>query len=290
MMRILALTVLLCVGGFSSFITQAAVWQITYPRAMVEGDVRNDYPVALLNLALNKTGVRYELKPSDRIMLQGKALRQLRENRSVNIVWSMTDQQRETELLPIRIPITKGLIGWRVFLIHRDNQTSFSRIASLATLQGYVPVQGEDWPDTKILQSNGFDVETASTYLETFEILSRFQADFYPRSVIEVLSELEIDNINPDIVLEKRLALHYPSAMYFFINRANPTLAKLIETGLQRAIEDGSFDELFKANYQPLLEKLNLAERIAFELENPLMSQETPLNNSQYWYTLPPRK
>ena len=67
----------------------AAVWHIVYPRALLEADVRNDYPIALLKLALDKTGVRYNIKPSDRILLQGKAIRQLRENRTVNVIWSM---------------------------------------------------------------------------------------------------------------------------------------------------------------------------------------------------------
>lgn len=266
----------------------AAVWNITYPRALVEGDVRNDYPVALLSLALNKTGVRYQLLPSDRIMLQGKALRQLRENRSVDIVWSMTDAQRETELLPIRIPITKGLIGWRVFLIHRDKQTAFSDIQTLSALQRYIPVQGEDWPDTKILQSNGFDVETATQYLDTFNVLARFQADFYPRSVVEVLSELQMDAIDSDLIIEQELAIHYPSAMYFFVNKSNPTLAKLIETGLQRAIDDGSFDQLFELNYQPLMQELQMQKRRVFKLDNPLLSEQTPLDNEALWYQLVP--
>lgn len=264
----------------------AAVWNITYPRALTDNDVRNDYPIALLTLALNKTGVRYQLKPSDRIMLQGKSIRQLRENRSVNVVWSMTDAQRESELLPIRIPINKGLIGWRVFIIHRDKQTAFSAVQSLAALQRYIPVQGEDWPDTKILQSNGFDVESVTQYMDNFSVISRFQADFFPRSVVEINSELAMDNIGSDLVLEEALAIYYPSAMYFFVNRSNPTLAKLIETGLQRAIADGSFNQLFLLHYQPVIEQLDIPNRRVFELENPLLTAETPTEDSRLWFTI----
>jgi hypothetical protein len=280
------LVVLSSVLLFSHTSAIAAVWKITYPRALVEGDVRNVYPVALLSLALNKTGVRYNLKPSDRILLQGKALRQLRENRSVNVVWSMTEQQRELDLLPIRIPINKGLIGWRVFLIHRDKQNAFASINSLSALQRYIPVQGEDWPDTKILQSNGFDVETATDYMTTFDLLGRFQADFYPRSVVEVLGELEMDSIDTDIVLEQSLAIHYPSAMYFFVNKTNPTLATLIEAGLRKAMADGSVDQLFDLHYGPILEQLNIKQRQIFELDNPLMTEQTPIDNSELWFSL----
>ena len=285
MRPLLMVSACILVATLLSMNASAAVWNIVYPRALADGDVRNDYPVALLTLALNKTRVRYQLTPSDRIMLQGKALRQLRENRTVNVVWSMTDKQREMDLLPIRVPINKGLIGWRVFLVHRDKLSAFAGVKTLGTLQGYIPVQGEDWPDTKILQSNGFDVETVPDFLESFGMISRYQADFFPRSVIEVLSELKMNSIDPDIVLEKSLAVRYPSAMYFFVNRANSTLAKLIKTGLERAIEDGSFDALFEVNYSPILEQLALSERTVFELENTLMTADTQLQRSELWYS-----
>ncbi|WP_240612696.1 amino acid ABC transporter substrate-binding protein [Alteromonas flava] len=274
---------LIVLGLIPSFNGFAAVWNITYPRALNEGDLRNNYPVELLTLALEKTGVRYQLLSSDRIMLQGKSLRQLRENRSVNVVWSMTDEQREKDLLPIRIPIFKGLIGLRVFLIHRDKQREFNAVQSLAALQRYVPVQGEDWPDTKILQSNGFDVASATEYLDNFAMLSRFQADFFPRSVVEVMSEVGMSGVDTDIVLEQNLAIQYPAAMYYFVNRANPTLAKLLETGLRRALEDGSFDELFMQHYGGLIETFNLSNRRVFQLDNPLLSEQTPLNDSSLW-------
>ena len=73
----------------------AANWSIHYPRPINESDSRYEYPLTLLKLALSKTGVRYTLTPSERILLQGKAIRQLKENREINIVWVMTDMQRE---------------------------------------------------------------------------------------------------------------------------------------------------------------------------------------------------
>ncbi|WP_397541063.1 amino acid ABC transporter substrate-binding protein [Salinimonas profundi] len=263
---------------------QAALWSITYPRPLSENDMRAEYPVALLTLALEKTGVKYSLLPSERILLQGKALRRLKENREVNVVWSMTDVQRERDLLPIRIPIAKGLIGWRVFLTTKNQLAQFSQINSKSGLRAMTPVQGEEWPDTKILQANGFNVFTVPEYEEAMGILQTRQASFFPRSVIEVISELESGTLPADIVLEKRLALYYPTAMYFFVNRGNPTLARLIETGLQRAIEDGSFDALFESTYQETFKRLELDKRQIFMLDNPALPEETPLEDKALWH------
>lgn len=101
--------------------THSAVWIVNYPKSDIKNDSREEFPLAVLDLALQKTGVRYTLKPSLKPMQQARALKRLEENLDVNVVWSMTDVQREQQLRPIRIPITRGLIGWRVFVSHKDS-------------------------------------------------------------------------------------------------------------------------------------------------------------------------
>ncbi len=263
---------------------QAALWSITYPRPIDDRDLRTEYPLALLTLALEKTGVKYSLMPSDRIMLQGKALRQLRENREVNVVWSMTDSQREKDLLPIRIPLAKGLIGWRVFLINELNEGRFHEGMSKNELLKLVPISGEEWPDTKILQANGFNVFTVPSYGNAAEVLETNKADFFPRSVMEVLNEVNVGELPAEVKLEKNLAIYYPTALYFFVNKGNTTLARLIETGLQMAIEDGSFDALFMSTYEDSLKQLDLQHRTTIVLDNTLLPEQTPLQNESLWY------
>ncbi|MCH2192465.1 MAG: transporter substrate-binding domain-containing protein [Gammaproteobacteria bacterium] len=263
---------------------EAATWTITYPRPIDDSDARAQYPIALLKLALDKTGVNYELRPSDRILLTGKAMRQLRENREVNVVWSMTDSQREKELTPIRIPIAKGLIGLRVFVINQNKKSKFDDVLSLTDMRKLVPIQGEEWPDTKILQANGFNVFTVPEFREAYDMIKQGKGDFFPRSVMEVDAELEAEGRRNNFYLEPSMALYYPTAMYYFVSGSNKTLANLIETGLNRAIDDGSFDALFESTYAPILASLGVNERKIFTLENPLLPIETPLTNSALWY------
>ncbi len=262
----------------------AANWSIHYPRPINESDMRHDYPLTLLKLALSKTGVRYTLTPSERILLQGKSIRQLKENREINILWVMTDVQREKELLPIRIPIHKGLIGWRVFLINQNFADRFDGISDFQSLTKLTPLQGAEWPDTKILQSNGFNVHTVTDFPEAFTRLVLNQGDFFPRAVSEVLGELNAKSIDPDIVLEENLVIHYPTAMYYFVNRSNPTMARLIETGLRRALEDGSFDNIFVSHHREALLKVDIANRKIFQLENPLLPPGTPVDDEALWF------
>ncbi|WP_421134040.1 amino acid ABC transporter substrate-binding protein [Alteromonas sp. A079] len=278
----LLIGVVLLVGLPAS--SNAALWTITYPRALDDTDTRNEYPTALLKLALDKTGVNYEMRPSDRILLTGKAMRQLRENREVNVVWSMTDTQREKDLLPIRIPITKGLIGLRVFVIEENRRSQFDNVATKQDLLSLVPLQGEEWPDTKILQANGFNVSTVPEFKEGYEMLALGRGDFFPRSVTEVTAEFAEMGKAKNLQLESSLVMYYPTAMYFFVSKSNPILAKLIETGLQRAVDDGSFDVLFAQTYRKTLKDLNIPDRTLFTLENPLLPPKTPLSDERLWY------
>lgn len=277
-----------CVAAFVLWLVAsqsvAALWTINYPRPIDGSDARAEYPIALLKLALEKTGVNYELRPSDRILFTAKAMRQLHENREVNVVWSMTDSQREKDLLPIRIPIAKGLIGLRVFVINDAKQAKFTSIKAKNELMNLIPLQGEEWPDTKILQANGFNVFTVPDFKVAYELLIQGKGDFFPRSVIEVLAELESEGRANLLQLEPSLALYYPTAMYYFVSKSNPTLARLIETGLTRAIEDGSYEALFTSTYKDQLQALNIDKRTIFTLDNPLLPSNTPLSNKALWY------
>lgn len=284
MRKFWTLILIVCTHVFWVGPTYAAKWTLQYPRPIDENDRRHEYPLTLLKLALSKTGVRYTLSPSERILLPGKSLRLLKENREVNIVWVVTDSQTEKDLLPIRIPIHKGLSGWRVFLIHKDSQQTFANISSLQELVAFDALQGADWADTKILQSNGFNVLTVNDYTQAFRRLSAKKGDFFPRSVPEVLGELGSASIDPKIVLEPTIAIHYPTAMYFFVNRSNPTMARLIETGLRRSIDDGSFDALFSAQHREALAQVKVNQRKIFVLDNTNLSNQTPTQDPSLWF------
>ncbi|WP_210401754.1 amino acid ABC transporter substrate-binding protein [Lacimicrobium sp. SS2-24] len=260
--------------------TDAATWNITYPRPMSEGDSRQQYPLQLLRLALEKTGVNYRLQATDRILLQSRALKQLKSNREISVLWSMTDEQREQDLLPIRIPIYKGLIGLRIPLVRAADEDLFKYVQSMEKLTLFTPLSGHDWPDTKILQANGFVVVTEEDYQALFTQLASRHGDFFPRSVVEIWDETEkADNI----IIEPHIALHYPTAMYFFVNKKSAALARLIESGLEQLIASGEFEQLFLATHQDKIERAALQTRRVFRLNNPILPAATPLDRAELW-------
>ncbi len=282
-MKYFALSLLLLLASANVW---PATWHIYYAKPAGEFDLRTTYPLSVLSLALEHTGVRYNLVSTEKVVEQGRAIKLLKANREVSVVWTMTDPLREEELLPIRIPIYKGLIGWRIFLVKDKYQDLFSNFSQLEELRQYAPVQGYDWPDTKILQANGFEVVTGSYYEQLFEVLNVERANFFPRSIVEIWAELEQQRQEYELAVEPYLALQYPTAMYFFFNKKNVVLANLIETGLERAIKSGDFDRLFMRVHEPFLQRANIDNRIIFQLDNPILPENTPIGDASLWYSV----
>ena len=263
---------------------------ITYAKPEKNQDYRQGYYVKLLSLLLDKTADEYgvtQLKPSDKTMPQSRAIKQLTHKQGIDIFWTVTSSEREEELIPIRIPLLKGMLGYRVLMIRKEDRTKFSAIDNLEDLKAFNAGQGHDWPDTKILQANLLKVITASTYNGLFSMLHAKRFDFFPRGINEAWQELARQN-NSALMIEQHLLLHYPSPIYFFVNKEKQQLAKRIEKGLMLAIEDCSFEQLFYSHpaHKRMFDIAQLDKRTIISLNNPLLPELTPLDSKKLWLNL----
>ena len=195
----------------------------------------------------------------------------------------MTSKMREQELIPIRIPIYKGLIGWRVFLSSRKDILSANSALSLEQVKLLSTIQGHDWPDTQILKHNGFNIQNSPSYAGLFSMLELNRADLFPRSIIEVWDELKTFKAG-GIGLESHTLISYPSASYFFVSPNNTALAMQVENGLRKAIRDGSFEALFQQHFASAIKKAKTSSRTHYRLENPLLPEMTPTNDKALWF------
>jgi len=259
------------------------VQTVSYPRSETLVDQRDDYPIELLALALRKANKAYELVPHPVFMLQVRQIVELEQGKGLDVMWTMTSVEREKKLLPIRIPIDRGLLGWRLLLVRTQSLPKFAALTSADQLKQLRAGQGFDWPDTEILKHAGFDVDESVRYGELFLKLARGRIDYFPRSVWEIWGELAVRS-DAGFAVEPSLALHYPTATYFFVNRNNTALAADITRGLEAALADGSFETLFQRHFGAVLKRAALGKRQVLELTNPLLPPETPLANRRLWY------
>lgn len=246
-------------------------------------DANARYALAMVELAMQKAGEPYELRVTSGELTAARLQQDTAEGR-IDLIWAATTEEVEAMLLPVRIPLYKGLLGYRVFIVHQDNRDVFSRVQSFADLKQFVFGQGRGWPDTDILRHNGLKVETG-TYQGLFLMADGQRFHAFPRGINEPWNEIDA---RPDLELtvDPHLMLLYHMPFYLLVTPTRPDLAETIERGLTIAINDGSFDELFLNDpmVKMVIEQGNIAHRRAFELENPALPAETPLHRPELWF------
>lgn len=263
---------------------------VRYEHPLSEKDKRWIYYVDLISAALERTRVKYgpyELRQAPLRMVASRTFQALSENKIVDIAWGVTNTSREQSLAPIRIPLLKGLLGYRIFIIKQGAQNTFNEVAGLNDLRILKAGQGHDWADVPILQSNGLQVQTSTSYEALFSMLYGQRFDYFPRSVFEAFTEVKA---RPELGLtvERSLMLRYTSPTFFFTHSQNSELHKRLSEGLWAMLEDGSFDEFFENHplTKAIFTEVNFPVRSVFQLDNPYLSKETlaTLDDKRLWF------
>lgn len=259
--------------------------EVTIRYALVSGvaDPHLPYMLELLRLACGHAGERCQLQAASE-MNQGRAMAQMQKQQGrVDLFWGMTSREREAQVLPVRIPLDKGLIGWRVALVPLDQPDLLAGVTTLPELARLSAGQVLDWPDTAILRHAGLPVHTTQDYANLFPMLRKHRFDYFPRSVIEVMQEAASPAAY-GLVVDQHVAIHYPAAFYFFVAPHRPELAQLLTKGLEAALADGSFERTFSRFNNEHIRALRLSSRRIIHIANPLLPPSVPLNRPELWF------
>ncbi len=278
--QILLISLLVCIN-FAN-----ATEIIRYIKSKEYPDPQQSYFVDLLTLTLDTTKAEYgdfKLQSVAIEMAQGRTSLMIERDELVDITWRMTSKELEQKLQAIYFPLLKGLMGHRIFIIRKNEQSRFTKNLSIETLKKIHLGQGHNWPDSDILLANGFTV-IKGYHIYFLEMLKKGRFDFYPRGLHEPW--LEIIN-KPDLAVEKNLMIKYPAPMFFFVNKKNKHLQQRLESGLSKLLDSGKFEQFF-INHSitaGILTKAKVNSRTVFELQNPLLSKQTKelLKDKRLW-------
>ncbi|MEN0036138.1 MAG: transporter substrate-binding domain-containing protein [Cellvibrio sp.] len=255
------------------------------PLRMVSGNngIEN-YSKGLLKLALSKVPAKYDWQETVPNTSEERMVQMLIDN-ELDVVWYASTKNLEERLLPIRIPMYRGLLGYRVLMIRKGTQAKFDNIKTLEDLRKVSLGQGRFWADTQVLEANKLNVVKVLKYEGLFHMLDGGRFDAYPRGVHEPWAEMQ-RYPKLDLDVEKNLLISYTNPFYFFVSKNNTELAKNIERGLRIAIEDGSFTEYFMNDptVKDVITKANLKNRTLIRLENPGLPEKTPLEDKSLWF------
>ncbi|HZZ09585.1 MAG TPA: hypothetical protein VFE79_02740 [Paraburkholderia sp.] len=252
------------------------------------GDVIRERRWELLTMALERTVPTYGPYVIDAYTAPVSVQREVEEVESGRLMNVMTSGSGSAELnastIPVPIPIDKGLLGYRVALINRDQQARIDTIHDIDGLRTLRIGQAEDWGDGPVYRLAGIPLVTPNRYDRLFPMLASGRFDLLPRGVTEITQEFNAFQPRyPQLRIDSHLLIHYPYAQFFYVSRAAPLLARRINDGLEAMLKDGSFDALFRQHFGKAIADLHLERRVVIELKNPYLPPWVPLARKELW-------
>jgi hypothetical protein len=265
-------TLLFIITTSANISAQQAVTKITYPNALSENDIRQEYFVELLDLALKQSEKEYgpyELTISESVLPSPRVPQMMLERDLINVMSSPETKSLNDRLLKIPIPLLMGIQGLRLSFIHKDNKALFENTLEAESLEHVIFGQGNGWVDTKVLKDNSLQVQTTTIYDSLFGMVAQKRVHAFPRGLNEIYRELEAwQEQYPDLSVDQHMALYYPLPVNFYVNPKDESLKERLMVGLNNAKDSGKFDQLFHQYFSETLEKANIDNRTIFILDN----------------------
>ncbi|WP_338848095.1 hypothetical protein V8J88_04635 [Massilia sp. W12] len=283
-----------CLTPWPARAAQSSAPQVFHhPSAESSHDSRYQYDWEVLRMALERTEERYgpyAMEASEEKMTPARVTQEMlstAEQSRLNVMVRATNPGLEQKLRPIRIPVDRGLLGFRIFLVRKANLPQFAAVRTLDDLRRLRAGQGRGWVDVQILQAAGLPVVEGSNYEGLFGMLQSQRFDYFSRAADEALREFQERSSHfPELAIEPSLLLHYPLPRYFFVRRdaQGGLLAERIESGLEAMLKEGSLQAVFLKHKADLIARAGLSQRRVLKIPNPTLSEQTPLARSALWF------
>lgn len=246
------------------------------------------YEISVLKLALAHSGRQTELVITPLTMPQERAFLELESGRArFNLFFSGFSEEREARFRQIDIPLSRGLLGHRIFITTDRFSDDLATIKGLDALKRFAVVgSGNGWPDTRIFEAAGFTVQRSS-YENLWRMLAKERINTFNRGIHEAYVEIDIRKPeHSNLVVDQHLMVRYRFDYLFYVRKDNEDLARLLETGLRRAYETGAFMENFMSHpmIRTVIDQANPKDRLTFDIDNPLMTDRQRAIPDQYWH------
>ena len=237
-----------------------------------EKDARIHFKNELVELALQITKPEYgdfEIIKNKRQMNTSRAFRELQTGHNLSVAFAHTNTELESMALPVRVSLRKGLDSYRLLLVKKGNEHTFSGIKNIEDLKKFKVGLSPNWATYKIMQAHGFDIADASIYASMFKMLEGGRFDFLPRALHEVHAEVEnYEPKNDGLAIVPNVALFIPSATYMFVSPKTPRLFKRLNSGVHALNTSGQLADLIDKHYKPFLIKADIQSRQIIKIQH----------------------
>ena len=251
-------------------------------------DLRGQYienlMVHALRISREKYGPFTINRLKDEIPSHG-VLQALEKGDLINVSVAMTSEDWENKVIPIRIPVRRGIFKYRLVLIHKDNSEQYKTFTSVKQLKELPVGLKRGWTTRSILETLDFNIVEADSYDMVFEMLHQKRFSYTIRGVHEAYEELRLrKRFFDDLVVEPNLLLHMPAPSYFFVSPHYPKIAERLKYGLEHMVDSGELKQLFEKAFSKHINIPDLRNRRIIEVGNPLLPEKTPLDRKELWF------
>ena len=278
-------TLLLLSLIFSTYLS--ANDEIRFEKGQSVNDVRMAYKLEILRTAMEKTlpGYGPYTISTNATLNTLRAQLAIQEGKAINVYIALTDNNWEKVAIPIRIPIRRGILNFRLLLVHKDDLPLYKDIQTTENLKQLKAGLLHSWTTTKLMEQADFKIIKAKSYEGLFKMLDSHRFNFLPRGIHEIYAEFEqYKDTLKNIAIEQELLLVVPSPSYVFVSPKYPRLAKRLEEGLETMVQDGTLNVIFNTYFGENIQKANLNNRRILRLTNPLLPKDTPLDRPELWF------
>lgn len=197
-----------------------------------------------------------------------------------DVVFTGYHKDREEKFLQVNVPLTLGLLGVRGMVVNAEKADELRPKA--AQLQEWAIGSGTGWPDTEIMEKNGYQI-TDNLYNNLWTMLEKNRIDAFQRGVQE--SQMEIQQRGENFVLLDNVNMIYPLDFMAYVSPCKPDLHAKLENILQQAFDDGLIMEKIQEDPSSVLalDMLRNPDVQKFGLENHLTTDKFDGIISQYF-------
>ncbi|MBU77056.1 MAG: hypothetical protein CMK63_08695 [Pseudoalteromonadaceae bacterium] len=229
--------------------------------------VKNQYIHDILIKSFAAMGVDAVLMYNAKPMNDKRIIEQLSHNKTITLAWLSFPYKQPTSLVNTTIPLYKGLHGKRLLIIRGDDQAKFSAIKSLDQLKPLIALQQQSWSDYTVLRDNDLTVNGELDYPGMIKALETGFADYFPRSVLAIGTELNrLKQFN--FIIAPDIMLQYPSDYYFYLSKENQHIRDLLEQGMQKLKQSGELERLYLQYFGDVEKQYSLNQRHTITLKN----------------------
>lgn len=243
-----------------------------------ELDHRYDFPLRLLRLLLAAAGFNAEPQPQPHAS-QASMLPALRAG-ELDIGLFASVGPFPADVLPLRFPIRRGLLGARLLLARRADAPHLARLNDASALQGLRLGYGRGWADRAQFEALGQRLLLVDGYPELFRALARGDCDLLHRGVNEIWGELDHPLLVPHgVVVVPQVALSYPVDDYFCLPERHRDWLPRLQHGAELLWRSRAYHRVFFEAFGRSIERAGFARRRVLPVVGYGTEPATPLRS-----------